>query len=168
MLPQTLKPVVRTWAVGGCLSLAVGLFATAWAVVAGPHDVADAVIYSIGFSVLITGFTIGPSLKKMEAPETAPADAALQANSRPGAWALMQFAVLVLLLVAAAVLRGAMLWVGCVGLAHGFVWLTAAGVVQYRERRWFHGRLAAGKRTSRFRPSTTPYYLIPEAKHSAP
>jgi hypothetical protein len=144
----------------------MGVFATGWAVVAGPHRVAAAIFYGICFSVSSAWFAIGPSLRKREAPEPAPADA-VETNTRPAGRVLLHLAGLVAVLgAAAAFLPAAVLWIGCCGLFQGAVWLGAAEIVRYRELRWFHGRLIVGSPTSRFRPSTTPFYLIPEANHS--
>lgn len=154
-----MTPVVLEWARVGCLLVAVGVVALVWAVLTGPHDVGLSVVDGIIGACLSAGFVIGPPLRQMEAPGAAAADAALVTRGTAAVWFLG--ALVALLGLAAAFVPDAMFHIGCVGLSLGAIWLAAAGIVRYRELRWFHARLVAGRGTASFRRKTTSYYLLP-------
>ncbi len=159
MRPKPLKPVVRAWALTGCSSVAFGIIAMAFAVAAGPRDVASGIVYCVVFASATACLTIGPSLRQMQAPPPAPPDFVVQTSAR--AVVLLQFASLGALIgIAAAFVPGVLFRLGLLGLLTGGVWLVAAIVVRYREIHWFRGRLLSGKRASRFKPWTTSFYVV--------
>jgi hypothetical protein len=157
-----MKPVVRDWTVGGCISAAYGVIAMIWALVDGPRAVESGIVYCVVFAGCYGFISIRPWLRQIEAPAVAPAEVVVQTTGRAArVYALSAVSVAALLGACAAFVPDAMFRLGLLGLLTGAIWLIAALVVRRREVSRLHGQVVAGARASRLKPWTTSFYVIP-------